>query len=216
MKQSIIILLFLFSSVLHAQEDSSRYFTIGLVPTYLFDPITPSVGIVLEHSLGKNITCEILYGMDSNWAPIYWHPDRSSWHHDYKLTLKYIFGEENLLNLFPYIGLDYFGNVSKYQRENDIYQEEGTYFSYDQAEILRLVNGARVNCGMKMYAEKRIVVDAFIGLGGRQVDIEYRPENSRVTSFDSFDEWIGPFDRQAGKRWTIAIIFGVKIAYRVY
>lgn len=84
-----LIIFFLLIANLRGQNEN-KFFTIGLIPTYLIDPITPSIGIALEHSLTKKINGELMYGYDPNLKIFNFHKDPSSRHHEYKLTLKYL------------------------------------------------------------------------------------------------------------------------------
>ncbi len=197
-------------------QDSNKYFSVGLIPTYYFDPITPSIGVSFEHSIAKNINCEIMYGFDPNWKFLNWHRDPFSIHHEYKLKLIYLFRGENQTNRFTYLGVDYFGNYNKYNRENDSYYEDDLLYEYDMAEVIRAVNGLRINYGIKTKLVNRIWADVFMGSGIRTVVVRYFPENKTESDNRPFDEWFVPFDRNAGEKSKVALIFGLKIAYRFY
>ena len=213
----IFATILLFSCLLASSaQDSTRYFSIGLIPTYYFDPITPSIGLSLEHSLSKKLNVEIMYGYDPNWRFLNWHPDPSSRHHEYKLRLIYVFRGKYENEFIPYLGADYFGNYNKYQRENDLYYEDNILYAFNNAEILRKVDGLRFNLGVKVRMFNRFWIDFFAGAGIRSVLIEYDAPHKQESTVFIFDEWVVPFDRRASRKMKPAIICGLKIAYRMY
>ena len=200
-----------------AAQDVHKYFSIGVIPTAYFDPITPSIGLSVEHSLTKSINVELTYGFDPNIRFLNWHTDPKSRHHEYKLMLKYILKEESRMNQYKYVGIDFLGNYNRYNKERNTFKEGNVFYDYEKAEVIRTVNGMRLNLGMAIdLFRDKIWTDIFMGAGAREVNIRYFPENATERDDPLIDEWFTPFDRNAGKKFRISLVFGFKIAFRIY
>lgn len=215
LKTLYLIALLVLSLNLFGQH-SKDFFSIGITPTYLLDPITPSIGFSLEKKITRNVHLELMYGFDPDWKLLNWHPDPTSTHHEYKLAFKYLFNQEENEDYFIYVGGDFFGNYNEYERRRNTYQEKGEHYSFDRARIIRSVYGVRVNYGLKTKFIKRFWLEIYSGVGGRYRVIQYFPEGKMLDESPPFDEWIVPFDRNAGRRWTFAFIIGLKVEYRIF
>ncbi len=195
-------------------QESNGYFSIGIVPTYFFDPITPSIGIALEKSLYKKINLELTYGYDPNINFLRWQEDPSARHHEYKLVFKYLFTDKNLDELDFYVGIDYFGNYKKYKSKNGFFKENGLSFSYQSADVIRKVNGSRIHFGLKLFNKSNIVFDFFSGVGIRFVNVGYTTNNSIQVSEPLYNKSLFIWDSEVGTRTTFAMTNGIKLAYR--
>lgn len=58
----IVLSTFLFNLNLSGQN-ADNFFSIGITPTYLFDPITPSLSISIEQKIAKKINAELMNGL---------------------------------------------------------------------------------------------------------------------------------------------------------
>lgn len=214
----VFLIISLFSKSNLVAQDSNIHFSIGIVPTYLVDPITPSISFAIEHGLSEKINGEIMYGFDPNIKVLSWHKDPFSKHHEYKLTLKYLVNAKDQKDYF-YYAIDYFGNYNKYNRINNYYQENDIYFGYDAAEVIRTVNGLRLNIGHSFNLKGNIWLDSFFGVGIRKINIQYLTTNTSIianSQINTRDELWTPFDRIAGNRLKVAFILGFKVSYRFY
>lgn len=156
-----------------------------------------------------------MYGFDPKIDFLSWDPDPLSNHHEYKLFLKYLFFEDEIHGFGIYVGLDYFGNHKEYRKTNDSYIQEGIAYDYSKAKVIRSVNGSRINHGLKKRIFKNFWLDLYSGFGMKYVDIKYFPENVMVREYPIIDEWLTPLDRNAGGKWRIALIVGLKLEYRI-
>lgn len=196
-------------------QPCEHFFAIGLTPTYLLDPITPSIGLSVEASLLPRVNVEVLYGYDlgvENKA----HPDPLATHHEYKLTLKYLSKEKTKSGVHSYWGLDFFGSYNAYQKADDVFAEGRNYFYYEQADVIRQVAGLRLNYGFKQQLRKRIWLDIYAGIGTRYVDVAYRPVNSMLIDEANIPrERFWSIDQNAGRKNTPAFIVGLKLEYNL-
>lgn len=208
-----------------AQEEStSKFFTIGVNPTMLLEPTTPSLGISMEHTIINSLTLELTYGLDLNWEPIFnYHPAPNFRHHEYKVYLKYYFndyfyGKEFTNATSFYAGVDYFGIRNTFERTNSTFQENSITYSYDQSSVNRKVNGFRINLGFKFAWGRHIYIDTYAGIGSRIINIKHTPINKVEVGPNIITalELLAPIDKRAGVRRASAVSFGFNIAYRIF
>ena len=196
-------------------QTSDNFLSIGITPTELFDPITSSIAVSVEQKIAPKINVELMYGFDPNVKFLDWHPDPESRHHEYKLSLKYLFVLEEK-NFSDYVGIDFFGSYNEYERASGYYEEGNVAYYFDEANIIRSVYGCRANYGMKFSMTEKVWLDFFMGAGIRNVSIEYAPERRRVVEYAISDGSLISFDRTAGDSWKLALILGLKMEYRIF
>jgi len=215
-KTIFLLILFSIQSSLATGQEESKYFSVGVVPTSLIDPITPSIGLSVEHSIIYRLNAEITYGFDPNINLWSGHPDPSSIHHEYRMGLKYSWTDADLPQFIGYLSVDYFGNQNEYTKQNDSYKEDNVYYDFDDATVTRTVKGIRIGAGIKCQVSDYLWIDLFGGAGLRDVNLRYKAVDRVVSPIPPFDEWITPFDRNAGKKRKPALLVGFKLAYRIY
>ena len=199
-------------------QASDNFLSIGIIPTELFDPITSSIAVSVEQKIAPRINVELMYGFDPNIRFLDWHPDPESRHHEYKLSVKYLFVLEEK-SFSDYVGIDFFGNYNEYERTSSYYEENNVAYYYDEASIIRSVYGVRANYGMKFSLTEKVWLDFFMGAGVRNVSIEYTPERRRVVEYAPYNGSLflsDSFDKIAGDSWKLALIFGFKVEYRIF
>jgi len=120
-------------------ENDYKYLSIGLNPTMMLEPFTPSLGIGLEFSILKNLHGELTYGLDPNIKSTS-HPAPESRHHEYKMALKYLFVDHYTNFPTPYIGLEYFAIRNKYELTDDTFPSSNFWFDFYAGIGVRHIN----------------------------------------------------------------------------
>ncbi len=209
--------LLLFQAHLLLAQTNQEKLSIGLVPTSLLDPITPSLGISVEVPVAESISLELVYGLDPNLGlnPTEWHPAPEFRHHEYRTGAKYIF-KVLPSGVYPFVGAEYFGSYNHYEKERDVFHLDQQTFRFETAEVKRVINGGRLRAGMQRQMGKHFQWQTYLGIGVRNINIQYQSDNLQVAEEGIFDEWLVPMDRTAGRRNKIDMTFGVKLAYLIY
>jgi len=189
-----------------------RYLSIGILPNYLLDPITPSIGLSVEHNIGYHWHIEYMYGYDPNLVISRLHPDPASRHHEYRIAGKFFLESKASRHVYPYLGVDYFGTIDRYTRTDGWFQEGVQFFDFDSARVTRKINGGRFFYGIKYNYGTGLYFDILSAIGMRWVQTDYDPENILNRRFDGGQPFT--YDKRAGLEKTIAFMIGIKIEYR--
>jgi len=218
----LICCIFYFASCVSAQEENKfKYFSVGVNPSMELEPITPSIGIMVEHSIWNNFNLEYTYGLDVNSTiGLDYHPNSAGRHHEFKVLLKYFLTSKTNTDFAPYLGIDYFAIRNLYELTNDTYEEENVVYDFEKADISRKVDGVRLNFGFKSEIGNNFWLDVYTGIGSRVVNLEYIGVSERTLSgnINFGDSFIfGPKHKTAGiRKGLIAIALGVNISYRFF
>jgi len=205
------------SYCLSCQIDTSTYLSIGIGPSGLLDPITPSLNIVLEKSVGEKLNLELTYGLDllnKTWAD--WHPNGDARHHEYKIGIKSI---SKPLSFFTnsnfFAGLEYYGVINNYERPRGSYFIDDNKFSYISAQVNRTIQGLRMKLGSK-FSYNAIELEFYGGLGLRSINIEYSSIVGRRAGHIEFFKDFFIVDEYEGRRIRPELNFGFKISYCIH
>ena len=213
-----LLMTFILAIIQRSQgQERNKYFTIGIVPTSLLDPITPSLGFSLEYQLLEIIAIEVVYGYDLNNKPflINWHPNPEFRHHEYRMGIKYFF-IASIPKKVPsaFLELEYFGVINEYEKTSDQYRENHREYTFKSAKVHRNINGIRAKYGVQSKLGK-IFIEMYSGLGVRRIDIEYNPVQRIISPFPIVDEWFTPIDRNAGIRYKLDAAIGLKLSFNL-
>jgi|GEM_PF-4049863 len=209
---ALVALVFTTGSLTVSAQEHHPYLSVGVVPTYMFDHITPSIGLEVEVGLMPQLRLALMYGLDINQKTATTSRFESSEHYELKLTGKYLFWQSERLE--QYFAIDVFGTWQDAVKLESEYYREGEYYSYTRAEIDRVVTGIRYSYGLRWNVTGRLWIDSFVGIGARTVRTSYTTVGEELEP--SFNlEWFSPYEINAGERRKFAAILGVKMEYQL-
>ncbi len=214
------IFIFLNVSFCYGQDQevsSFRYLSIGIAPLSISDISTPTLNVAVETNIGKTKTVELTYGIPVLAGAFSRDKQRLS-QHEYRLAIRQI-PKISVLDKkgIVFVGLEYFGVYDNYIRRSGDIEIDDFNFCYQSAEILRTVNGLRLELGFKLIANN-FEGEIYTGTGVRRNNIQHYnvdgltqqncfPEDS-LLNFD-----FEPNDSRSGTFATLDINFGVKFSY---
>lgn len=206
------VILFVLLNKMNAQSLS-----VGLYPTSILDPITPTLDLAVEYGFHPKWSIEGVYGMNVGVGLFNWISDPDAKHQEYRLMFKYDLEDhkESILNRF--IGFDLIGLQQEYERTFDWYQPtSGSPISFDRAYIHRKHFGVRLLGGYQVRLLKGLNVEFISGLGIKRLQIEYSQlVNESAGQFFEEEVIWGQFDRREGHFWRVPAAFGVKLEYSI-
>lgn len=213
MKLKILILsLFIFSN-LQGQDKpfKSKYISIGISPLCLIEPKTSTFESVLEIKPLDDFSIELKYGFPLGLTPSRNEIRLNDSYYEMKIGAKY----------WPYyshfLGLEYFHVNHDYGKTNNFYRRNGDFISYNSANISRKVNGIRLRVGTFYDFDFGLILEAFFGLGVRNVAISYHSTTGESPlSFSPEGEWFSPKDRIVGSKNKFDYYLGAKISWSLF
>jgi len=214
------IFIFLNVSFCYGQDQevfSFRYLSIGIAPLSISDISTPTLNVAVETNIGKTKTVELTYGIPVLAGAFSRDKQRLS-QHEYRLAIRQI-PKISVLDKkgIVFVGLEYFGVYDNYIRRSGDIEIDDFNFCYQSAEILRTVNGLRLELGFKLIANN-FEGEIYTGTGVRRNNIQHYNVDGLTQqncfpedSFLNFD--FEPNDSRSGTFATLDINFGVKLSY---
>jgi len=215
MKFKILIFLSFILTSLQAQEDTdkNKFISIGISPFSLLELKTSTLVSVLEIKPINNLSIELKYGYPAGLTPERVE-NRLYDYYELRAGVRY-WPYRNFIN----VGLEYFHVNHLYEKSNSYFRENGNYISYQQAEVVRKVNGGRLRVGFNHSFKSGLTIEYFWGLGIRNVDISYQTvENPQLISgnFLPREEWFPQPDRDVGDKNKPDFHTGLKISWRIF
>ena len=219
--------IFLNISSIYGQEFSSgqeeadfRYLSVGLAPLSIYDISTPTLNVAVETNIFRTKTIELTYGIPVL-AEAFDGAKRRISQHEYRLAIRQMPKISQLdKNAMVFVGLEYFGIYDNYTRRSGAIRIDNLDLCYRSADILRVVNGLRLEVGLKLFL-KRFEVEFYTGGGLRRNTISHShveglnqfnciPEDGLFANLD-----FEPDDNRGGPFTTIDLNVGFKLSYAI-
>lgn len=210
-----IIGILFYSTSLQAQEEKRKYLSVGISPLGLLDPITPSFNFAIEVGLGPRFNVEFGYGLDLNINVGGWHPNPDARHHKYQVGGKYFIDGHDAKFPNTYLGLSFFSVVNDYAKSHGSFLQYDLLFSFETALVQRRIKGLRFRFGREIQPWDRLLLDFNIGLGIRQLRIDYFSDNFSNGGEFLTGPWFRAFDEYEGIYWKPDAQIGFKISYLI-
>lgn len=217
MKKLISFAFFLLSiTYSSAQEERVNYLSLGFGPVGIADPLSRSFNFIVEKNLTNNITWEITYGL---WPDYIFQPVNARttgmFQHEYRTSFRYIPKLANLEknNLF-FIGMEYSGVFQDYKSFSDEYRTaSGDDLSYQSARVRRVVNGLRIESGVKLIRGWK-ELEIYGGIGIRHLDVRFTDVLPRAPSAD-WEPIVNYIRLEEGNYWRPDLHVGIKLCYTI-
>jgi len=203
-----------FLGTLESQDSKNQYFSFGVGPFGLLDPITPSLNLIAEAQLTSGINLEMTYGLDlieESWLSH--HPAPEFKHHEYKLGIRKVLKTDNkVYDVLQFWGLEYFRLTNNYNKNNGIFSRDNQDLRYSVAEISRKVSGLRVKSGWKIFSG-RFETEFYFGGGLRLLNIQYLAEDIEPHALNLIQEISPRIDFSEGAKLKLDLNVGFKVSY---
>lgn len=226
MKKLIIYLLILTPILSLAQNITNpKGFSIGFTPLNLIEPVTNTFELVGEYNINKKYSVELKVGLPVGqfFNPIgknaYWkYMSENGSYYELKAGIKRLMLGGKFSKLYIGAEINYLNN--KYTKTNDWYIKNNKYFYYDEAKIKRTALGLGVFAGKKLNFSKTFSIDAFSGLGFRNMKYVYNTNNEMEQNEPQFQSRL-PFlpkeenQKYEGNKIKAYLIYSLRLMYRL-